>query len=209
MYLFNRNMRLAMGHLRDGIEWAVTITEKVNQVTSLNVGVWTPVMSPGLGTLSFGSVVEHLTDLEDAEAKLVADSIYVDLTEQGATKLQGSVDDEVAQFIVGGTEPINPTHVAVVRSTISNGAFQRGVEVGIQIAQRATEVGGLPTAFLLSTTGQYAGVGWITAASSLRELEQAEQAVNADSEFVAMLDRDAATCYESGITTQAIWRRIV
>ena len=69
-------------------------------------------------------------------------------------------------------------------------------------------VGGLPTAFLLASTGTYAGCAWITSAPSIRALEAAEAAVNGDSHFIDYIDKHGE-CFVEGITTQSIWRRIV
>lgn len=209
MYLFNRTVRLAPGQQLAGLEWAVKITEKVNQVTGLNVGLWTPVMSPGYGSLSWGAAVETLTDLEDADAKLNADSIFIDLAMTGAAYTTGTIEEQVAQFI-HNPEP-NPatTHVAVVIAQMANGHFQKGMEVGVQIAERATAAGGNPTAFLVGTTGAFASCAWITAATSLKALEDGEQALYGGSDFIPFLDKEAADCYLPSSATQSIWRRVV
>jgi len=179
-----------------------------DQITSLDVGLWTPVMSPGLGTLSWGCAVETLTDLETGEAKLMADPIYLDQVDRGATFTTGGVDDRVAQFLSMPASDPAANHVAVVEAQIANGNFQHGVAVGIQIAELATKTSGLPTAFLLGTTGAYAGCAWLTSATSLKELEDGENAVNANPEFIALLDGEASTAYLAG-ATQTLWRRII
>ena len=208
MYLFTRQGRLAAGSMLKGMEWVGEMAAKVNQVTSLNVGVWSPVMSPGLGRLSFGCQVESLGDLEDADAKLMADPIYLDLVQQGAQVTTGDWNDQVAQFIHNPAADPSATHVAVVQATVANGKFRRGVEVGVEIAQRATSISGVPTAFLLGTTGQYGSVAWISAATSIRELERSEKAVNTDPSFLELVDTGAAECYLPGSGTQTIWRKI-
>ena len=210
MYLFTRRTRLAPEHAIDGMEWAATIAEKVNQITSLDVGVWTPMLSPGIATLSFGAAVESLTDLEDAQAKTMVDSMFLDLAKQGAQITVGGLDDQVAQFIVGGGEgpATPPSYVAVVESRITNGRFGSGVAAGAEIAQKATELGGIPTSFLLATTGTYGGVAWISAAATLKELEEGEAAVNANPDFVRLVDQRSEN-FVDGITTQSIWRRLV
>jgi hypothetical protein len=209
MYLYTRRVQLGLGHQADGMEWAIDITAKVNQITSLDVGLWTTMLSPGVGQLAFGCAVETLSDIEDAEAKLLADPMYLDAVQRGTAMITGSVDDESAQYLVGDGElPFNPTHIVVVRSALANGCFADGVTAGIEIAEKAKELSGLPTAFLLSSTGTYGGVGWITSAASLADLEKAEQSINANPEFVTLVDRHS-TNYLPGATTQAIWRRIV
>ena len=213
MYLFTRQTRLAPEHMIDGIEWAVAIAEKVNQITALDIGVWTPMLSPGIATLSFGAAVESLTDLEDAQAKLFADATFAELSKEGARITVGGIDDRVAQFIVGGDgggdgDGAAPSYVAVVESQLSNGHFGSGIGAGIEIAQKATDLSGLATSFLVSTTGTYGGVSWITSASTLRELEDGEAATNAHPDFLALVDR-VADNFTEGVTTQAIWRRLV
>ncbi len=209
MYLFTRQTKLSPGHVGDGMEWAVSVTEKVNQVTSLNVGLWARMLSPGLGTLSWGAAVEHLSDIEDAQTKLSADPLYQDFANRGATMTEGGIDDEVAQFITdaagGGS---NPTHVAVVRSQLANGCFQSGIGAGLEIATMATELSGIQTSFLVSSTGTYGGVGWISGTDSLRALEDGESASNGNPEFLALVDRLSVN-FIQGVTTQSIWRRIV
>jgi hypothetical protein len=209
MYLFTRATRLAPAHMVDGIEWAVGVTEKVNQVTSLNVGLWASTLSPAVGALGWGCAVEHLSDLEDAEAKLMADTMYLDAVQRGATITNGQLDDETAQYLVGGGDlGFNPSYVAVVRSQLSNGNIQRGIAAGIEIAQKAQELGGLPTAFLVSSTGAYGGVGWITSARTLQELQDGENAANMNPDFMNLVD-GSAECFLPGVTTQVIFRRIV
>ena len=209
MYLFNRTTKLTGGNQRESLAWAMEITEKVNQITSLNVNLWQTLFSPEVGRLGWTCVVESLSDLEDADAKLNVDNVFLDIADRGAQFTNGELDDELAQ-ILGEVDPnANPTHVAVVRTTMANGQFARGVEVGLEIAQRATTLGGLNTIFLLSSTGGYASCGWITGATSLKELEQSEAAVNANPDFVAFIDSEAANCYLPGVTTQSMYRRII
>jgi hypothetical protein len=210
MYLFTRQTRLATGHLRDGMEWAVGLTEKVNQITSLNVGLWTKMLSGQTGTLSWGSAVESLVDLEDANAKMMVDDILMDMAARGAELTTGVFEDQTAQFVHNDVDASsNPGYVYVVQAQLANGAFQRGVEAGIEIAQRAKQLGGQPTSFLIGTTGAFGAVAWITSAATLKELEQADQAVNMNPDFIKFLDDEAASCYLPGTGEQSIWQRIV
>ena len=210
MYLFTRTARLRPGNTRGGVAWAVGITERVNQITGLGVGLWTTSMSPGLGTLSWTTTVEHLSDLDDANAKLMVDDMFVDEVDRGSVFGDGAgADDEVAQLLHGAVDPsAAPQCAMVVRSEVLPGAFARGIEAGIEIASRATALGGLPTLFLVSTTGKYGGVAWITLADSIAELESGEQQANSDAAFIGYVDEVAPGCYQPGITTQTIFTRI-
>jgi hypothetical protein len=210
MYLYTRTGRLRPSNVRDAMAWAVGITEKVNQITSLEVGLWTTRFSPASGTLVWSTFVEDLTALETANAKLMVDDSFIAESERGAQfASENGLDDEVAQLIHGEIDPSrSPKYAAAVRSEMAPGAFAKGVEVGVEIAQRATQISGVSTAFLLATTGTYGGVRWITAAETLEELEQAEQAVNGDAGFVQYVDSAVPGVYLPGITTQSIYERI-
>jgi hypothetical protein len=208
MYLFSRTLRLAPSHLLDGMEWAIAVTEKVNQVTALNVGVWTPILSEGVGSLSWTCFAGTLTDLENAETKLLADPIYLDLVRQGADLTVGGTDDLVAQILSPlPADYVEPTHASIVQSVLANGQFQKGVAVGLEIAEQATKIAGLTTSFLLATTGAYGGCAWVTGATSLQALEEGQTKANSDEGFQKLIDRDAKV-YVEGVTTTRITRRI-
>ena len=209
MYLFTRRTKLSPGPMAERMEWAVKVTEKVNQITPLNVGLWMSQFSPAVGTISWGAAVESLTDLEDANAKLSVDNMFLDVLNQGADYTNGQLDDQLAQFIHNPAAPDgNPRYVSVVQSQLAAGCFQRGVELGIQIAQVGSEISGVPTAFLIGTTGNYGATAWIAGTETLQALQQGEEAINANAEFIKLVD-EVSTCYLPSATTQTIWRRIV
>lgn len=213
MYLFARRARLANGQLRDSAAWAVAITEKVNQITELNVGLWTSVFSPGLGELVWATFVTDLAILETAEAKLMVDDGYVALADQGAAfSTAEGADDTLSQLVHGDIDPNREIqYVAVIETTVAAGKVGRGMEVGVEIAQRAQQVTGIPTAFLADTTGNYGGVRWITGYETIEQLQAAGQAIAGDVKFTQFVDKEAAGVYLAGpsVTTQRIARRIV
>ena len=84
MYLFSRNARLGEGNPQKQLDWALRITEKVNQISEIPVQLWTTVFSPSSGRLAWTATVENLVELETIENKLIADSGYVSLVEEGA-----------------------------------------------------------------------------------------------------------------------------
>lgn len=210
MYLYTRRTRIANGKPREGMEWAANVAVKVREVTGIECSLWRSVMSPAAGTIAFNAVLETLSDIEAADTKLNADDIFMATALEGANYTDGSLDDTVIQLLNAEPDPnARPSYAAVVQGQLANGSFRTGIECGLEIAQRATELGGLKTVFGVTTTGTYAGVGWITGAESLAELEAAEQKVNADPSFLELLDEKASSCFLPGVTTQTLWQRIV
>jgi len=212
MYLFTRRARIGSEKLAEALQWAVTVTEKVNQISVTPVSLYSAIFSPEVGTLSWSTIVENLSELEATDAKLMADSGYLDLVSQGARyQAPGStVDDALATFVLADrSESGSPTYASVARATLAPGALASGIDTGVEIAQKAKAIGGLPVSFLVGATGTYGGVGWITSADSIDELQAASEKVNASAEFLTLLDTKGSKAYLPGSATQVIARKIV
>jgi hypothetical protein len=211
MYLFSRRGRIDGGHTNESLAWATGITEKVNEITGLGVGLWMQVFSPEFGSVSWSTFLPDLATLETAGDKLAADAGYVAMTDEGAKYISGGLDDSLLQIIHGEPDPDRSVeYVSGVRAVCSTGNIANGMAVGVEIAQKAEVVTGLPTLFAADTTGPYGGVGWLTGYENIAALEGAQQALNADPSFVALVDGKAAGVYveDPSITQQIIYRHI-
>jgi len=84
MYLFARSGLLANGKSREAALWVGAVTEKVNQITDLNVTVWRNVFSREINRITWVSAVEELSQLEAADDKLgnVVDSFMKMLSDK-------------------------------------------------------------------------------------------------------------------------------
>jgi hypothetical protein len=213
MYLFSRRAHLSSGKFRDSMAWATSITERVTQTTGLQLGLWNQTFSPAVGTLVWSTFVPDLAALEAANDKLMVDDAYIELVDRGNQfVIPGSIDDSLGMLIHGQPDPNRHVeYVAAVRSTISAGKLARGIALGIEIAQRAEQITGAPTAFLADSTGNYGGVGWLTAFANVAELERAEQTLNTDQSFIELIDTQASGVYadQPGANTQLVYRRVV
>ena len=211
-YLFTRRARLAPGNLLDSMAWSAKITEKVNAISELEVNLWTAVFSPKQGTMSWTCTVEDLVQLETSEAKLLADSGYISLVEEGARfgDDQG-VDDALVNLVLADPDGANGErqYATVVTAVLAPGSFTRGIEVGVDIAQKAKKITGRPTSFGVSQTGVYGEVGWIALYDSVDQVQSASEALAADTSFSALLDKEASKAYLAGQSTQTVHRRIV
>jgi hypothetical protein len=211
MYLFTRSARLAPGNPQRMMTWALQMTEKVNQVTELNLRLWSTVFSPGVGTLVWTSRVEDLAVLEASDAKLMVDAGYLSLAEEGAKFASGEgVNDRLVRLLLADPDAANtdPQYATVVQAVLAPGGSERGIELGADIAQRAKRITGRPTSFGVATTGVYGSVEWITVYDSIAQLQSAEQAIGADIEFARHIDKEASKVYLTG-TTQTVFRRLV
>ena len=210
MYLFSRSARLAPGRTAEAMTWAISITEKVNQISEVPVNLWARVFSPGVGTLAWTAILEDLAVLEATDAKLMADSGYLTLLDEGATFSSGDpVDDQLVSLVHADvSEEGSPAYAGVVQSVLAGGGMAKGLELGVEIAQRVKAITGCACSFGVSGTGQFGGVGWITGYDSIEQFERAQQAITSDADFLKLLDERASVVYLRGTTTQAVYRKL-
>jgi hypothetical protein len=191
---------------------AVTITEKVNQITTIGVSLYGQMYSPDVGTLVWSSFVPDLTTLETATDKLTADDGFAAMVDEFAPLTTGQLDDGLMQLVYGQPDP-NRTieYVTAVQAVCANGKLTNGIEFGVEIAQRVEKTTGVPTLFATTTTGVYGGVGWFTAHSDIASMEAAEAAIAADAGFTKFVDSKAGQLYaaEPMLTQQRVYRRIL
>jgi hypothetical protein len=211
MYAFSRSARLAPGNQRDAMNWATELTEQVNQITALGVRLFTQVWSPELGRLSWACFVADLSTLEAANDKLLADDSFVAKVDQGARFLSGGVDDTLGQILHGTPDPNrNVEYVTAVRAVCAHGNLQRGIEVGMEIAQKAESITGLPTLFISGATGVYGQVGWATGHENVQSIDAAEAALMGDASWMDLIDNKAGQVYaQAPSPTQVVLRRIM
>jgi hypothetical protein len=211
MYLFSRRARLAPGNTRAAMTWATGITEKVNQITGLNVGLFALTFSPEVGTLSWSTFVPDLPTLEAATDKLLVDDAYVSMVDAGAKFALGGADDMLMQVVYGEPDPNRQIEYAtVVQTTCANGSVGKGIELGIEIAKRVEKTLGSPGLFATGATGNYGTVGWLTGYENAQALERGQQALAGDAKFLEFIDKNVPGVYtdDPSESQQLIWRRI-
>jgi hypothetical protein len=211
MYFYTRMGRVRPGRMTDAMTWSMELTEKVNRITDLGVGLWTSRFSPGLGTMAWSTFVPDLSELDKANGKLMADEGFLaDVERGGEIFTDAGVDDSVAQLVhTAGTPVDDPRFAIITMSAMTAGNLGKGIEVGCAIAEKAAQMSGLAASFLVSATGPYAACAWISAAEALDVLDRGEQSVNTNPEFIAYLDEVAAGVFRPEVSTTTIWSRVV
>jgi hypothetical protein len=211
MYLYSLSARPGMANPVKVMDWAIRMTEKVNQIGEAPVALWTPIMSPASGTLAWTAVVPDLTMIVDTQSKLLADSGYSALVDE-ATELLSPTEptvERLMQLVYGDRDAasIDAQFASTVLAKLAPGAMRSGAELGVDIAQKVKRITGRPTSFAVGVTGDYGAVMWVSLAETIQQLQAANEALNADEEFVKLLDKEAAKAYLPG-AEQSITRKI-
>jgi len=202
MYLYSTSVRPGMANPVKVMDWAVRMTQKINQISEVPSALWTSVMSPAMGTLAWTSVVSDLAIIGDTETKLAADPGYMALVDE-AMGLLSTIEPPMQmlmQLVHGDRDAasIDVQYASTVRATLAPGSMRAGIELGVDLAQKVKQITGRPTSFAVGVTGDYGAVMWVSLAETLQQVQAANEALNADEEFSKAVDKDAAKVYLPG-----------
>jgi hypothetical protein len=212
MYLYSTSVRSGMANPVKVMDWALRLTQKINQISEVPSALWTSVMSPAMGSLAWTSVVSDLAVIEDTETKLAADPGYMTLVDEATDLLSSATepaDQMLMQLVYGDRDAasIDAHYAMTVRATMAPGSMQKGIEFGVDLAQKVKQITGRPTSFAVNVTGDYGAVMWVSLAESIQQVQAANEALNTNEEFSKAVDKDAAKAYLPG-AIQTISRKV-
>lgn len=214
MYVFARTLQVHGADVRGALSWASTIAEHVTQTTGSQTSLWTRVYSEGVGTIAFSALAPDYTALETFNDKLMADEGYLDLVSQGQKYIiQGTVNDVVSQVLhpTEITAPITAEYAGIVRTTCANGCLAEGLALGVEIAQKVTELTGLACSFRVDSGPNYGSVSWASLYPGAADIDRAAQLQFTDTTFIELIDKQAGRVYTDapGASTQQMYRRLI
>jgi hypothetical protein len=135
VYLYSTSVRPGVANPARVMEWAMRITEKINQIGEVPSSLWTAAMSPAMGTLAWTAVVSDLATIEETEAKLSTDPGYLALVEEAMPLLSADPADQRLMELVYPEAARGDVHYAsTVRASLAPGSMRRGIELGVEIA---------------------------------------------------------------------------
>jgi hypothetical protein len=209
MYLFTRAGTFRPGAVRSATAFVGAVTEKVRQETGEDVHAYLATMSPEVGTCAWAVFVESLDELVAIDDKLAVSEDYLDLVEQAGELWAGPLQDSLGTVVHGAPDASGPLpgYVTVARARAANGRLADAMAGGVEIAEAATRIGGVPTMFVVDGTGPFGGCRWISGHADIGSVQRSEAALMADPAWPALIDR-IGTAYEND-ASQAVYRRLV
>ncbi len=200
MYLFTRQGQLATP---EGLDWAAKIAGVASTACGNTVDCWANTLSPGFGTVTWTTWWADLTSMEAGLNALNVDAAYATLAADGATLIDGTVDDILYQTLSGDPEPSDTNRlVSGVRAICAGGHIAQAMTVGVEIAQKAEAITGQPTLFVRNMTGPYSGVAWLTAFADLGAYGTAMDKMAADPAWLTLIDSTEGCFVEDADATQ-------
>jgi hypothetical protein len=102
---------------------------------------------------------------------------------------------------------VNAQYATIVRARLVPGSFLAGMQLGVELAARVSQITGQPTTFATEMTGDYGGVAWISLAENIEALQAGQRSLNSNADFARRIDQEASKVFTPG--TQTVSRKIV
>lgn len=209
-YLFNRAIKLGPGNVLDSMAWAAKITELVNAAPGPEVRLWSRVLGPEIGTISWSTVVNNIAELTALDDHLMADSRYLELIEEGARLGDGNgAQDSLGRLIHADPEGFETAqYTAITLTRLAPGMAAAGIALGVELAQKVKQITGRPTSFGATVTGPYGQLAFFVMCDTIDELQAADEALSADASWIAIMDERASKAYLAAASERVILRRL-
>ena len=188
MQLFSRQIQLS-GPLAETMAYATDLQAHASAVGGREIALWSTVFGAPLGTMTYAVRVEGIADLQALSAQILGDAEYHAKLAKGVDYAVGTAEDRLFQPLNAefGDPPPVGSMALVTSAVIANGAYEKAFAWGIDMAQHASSVAGIPTLFLAEQYGTFGSVGWIGVAADGAAIDAGTAALNADADYLKKL----------------------
>jgi hypothetical protein len=204
MYIFARSRRINPARTRAAFAAAIEAGNRASEIMKLPVYVWAAVLSDAVGTVVWSTRVEHLDELIAAQ-DAVAGSDFGEWIEQNDDLFSGPIADVVSEVIAGAPTSEPGPFVQTITGICANGSMSEAMGTGVELAEAATRITGVQTAFIAPVVGAFGSVGWLSSHANLASIEAANAALRADNDWLKMVDR-AGHSFQPGVTSLLLRR---
>jgi hypothetical protein len=188
MQLFSRRIHLT-GPPAEIMAYAADMRAHVSAISGREIALWAANFGAPLGTMMYAVRVEGVADFQAMSALVLADAEYHAKIAKGADYVGGPAEDSLLLPLNGelGDSPPVGSIAAITSAVIANGEYEQAIAWGVDMAQHATSVTGIPTLFLMEQYGAFGSVGWVGVAADGAAVDAASAALNADADYLKRL----------------------
>ena len=199
MYIVGRSRRVNQAKARAAAAAAVEAGSRASEILGSPVFVWSSIFSADGPAVSWTARVEHLADAVAIDDTLFADEGFAQWVEDNDGLFVGPTSDVLSQVVHGAPAGPPKGYVQVTRGVAANGSLSEAMGLGIEIADTAARVTGIPVMFVTPVVGAYGAVGWISSVDDLAEVEASNAALSADDDWLKLVDR-AGHAFNPGVS---------
>ncbi|MDJ0769233.1 MAG: hypothetical protein QNJ12_10580 [Ilumatobacter sp.] len=207
MYLFNRARRAHPSKLLEAMGSAVEIAGKVNQITGLEISVWSVRFGRPAGTIMWSARLDSQAQLFEANEKMMADATYMDMVMSMNELYEGTAEDRMASVISGAPAEAPSKYVVTMEATMANGKYAEAIEFGVAMQEFGHSELDAPNMFAAATYGGFADVVWLTGFDTPEQLDAGHEWQMTNPEFHERV-KGAAGLFVEGSGAQGLIERI-
>ncbi|MDP9463256.1 MAG: hypothetical protein M3P52_01420 [Actinomycetota bacterium] len=207
MYLYTRMDRMILGKADEAIAFATEAAAYVTDKTGTPVYTWASVFGAPLGTVTWSARLDSMAALGALQDQLAVDPGFAELGKRGSELFVNDISDSISQGVASTSNEGPRAFASVVTAQCAPGRIADAMAWGVDIMETVGKLTGLPTMMLRSMYGPFAGLGWVSAASSMAEMDTAEAAMSADPTYIKKLDQ-GGDFFLPGSGNQILLRRL-
>lgn len=207
MYLYTRTDRMQFGKADEAVAFAIEAAAYVAEKTGNQVYTWSSVFGAPLGTVTWSARLDSMAALGEMQDQLFADPGFADLGKRGAELMTGEISDSISQVLAATSDAAPGAFASVVTAQCAPGHIADAMAWGADILTTVGAITGLPSMMLRSMYGPFAGIGWVSGAASMADIDAANDAMAADATYIKKLD-EGGELFITGSANQVLLRRL-
>jgi hypothetical protein len=208
MYLFSRTSTADPERIFDATAFATDIAATASSISGLEVQAWAATYGAPVGTITWSAVVPSQTAMGAASEKLLADATYLEKVRAASDLFVGAMEDAIVDMVaMAGDGGHTGEYVTLVQAQCAVGHTAEAMTWGVDMMNHVAGVTGRDGVFGRSMYGPWGGVGWLSLAASLDEVDAATAAIAADPTYIEKLDA-AGPLFVPGASRSMLSRRI-
>jgi hypothetical protein len=188
MDLFSRTVS-TVGPPADVMAFATDMTAFVSDKLGQEVALWAMGFGAPAGTIGWTARIDGLAGVSAMQATLMEDPEYHAKLGAGRDFVAAPATDQLGSLIHGelGDPPPVGSVAAITSAVIGNGKYAEAVAWGIDMADHAGSVTGVPTNFMMSRFGTFGAVTWIGVSADAAAADAAGAALESDAAYIEKL----------------------
>ncbi|HEU4841627.1 MAG TPA: hypothetical protein VFT09_09300, partial [Ilumatobacteraceae bacterium] len=162
MYIVSRRRGINQARGRDALATAVEAGARAGEMLGMPVFVWSSLFSIEGAAVAWSARVEHLADAVAIDDTLFADDDFAGWVEENDGLFVGSNADSIWQVVHGAPTGPPKQYLQATRAVCGNGTVSDAMALGVELAEAAAGITGVPVMFVTGVTGAYGAVGWLS-----------------------------------------------
>jgi hypothetical protein len=190
MYVYSATLQANPGRGGELASLVPQLRDAVSAASGNPANAWAMSSGQPIGTFGVSMRVEGNEQLLDLQQKMGASEDYQALASQFLGLLAGPAETNLVQIVGAAGDQGEPAPiVTVTQSTIVNGHLGDAMGWGMEVLEYVNNVTGMSGLFVNSAAGNFFDVSWIFSAQSGAELDSANQSIQADPGYIALIDK--------------------